>query len=212
MKIGINFRNTSGYVTDGTDEVPWLGESYPATKMAGSGQSVTAGWESGFTSGNERDRDNGIDARLAGIHFESGGTVCRFRIDLDSTGDHDIRAAFGDPGASGNYSEFEFLDSTTSLFQSGSNNDGISNWRDATDVQRTSAADWVSNNAKRTETFASTIFRTDMNYQGVNSSGAAVISHLFVESVGGGGGAAAVGRLINGGLVNAGLVNRGLIS
>jgi hypothetical protein len=74
--IGINFRASSGFVTDGSGEVPWPGEPYPTTKTAGSGQSVPAGWNVGLPA-NTRDWDAGNDRRLAGINFKAVSAVSR---------------------------------------------------------------------------------------------------------------------------------------
>jgi hypothetical protein len=178
LDIGLNFRQTSTYVTDGAGETYVLGtDAYPTTRGG-----VTFGWESGFTSANALNRNASVDRRLAGVHFESGTAIPQFRLDLPAAGQYQIYAAFGDYGPSTtNYSEFRFLDDATVLFSSTVQSmGGAQRWTDATDVKRTSASDWSTNNAARTETFASTILRCRINYGGVDRTSSAVINHLRV--------------------------------
>src|SRR3990167_6684343 len=85
---GFDFRNTSAYVTDPADHTYVLHtETYPTTRNG-----VTFGWSAGTI--DSRDRDSGIDARLAGINF--GAATGTFRVDLPATGDYDVRIASGD--------------------------------------------------------------------------------------------------------------------
>jgi hypothetical protein len=90
---GFNFRQTSGFVTDGANETYVLsGDSYPATRNG-----VTFGWED--APSGDRDRNSGIDRRLAGMNFVSsaaGASAYRFRVDLPAAGDYAVRLAIGD--------------------------------------------------------------------------------------------------------------------
>ncbi len=91
---GFNFRATSGYVTDGAGQTYSIGAAYPETR-----NSVTFGWSADISSGGTnqcRDRNNGIDARLAGMCFDSQNQVVYFRVDLPSTGQYTIHLALGD--------------------------------------------------------------------------------------------------------------------
>jgi len=114
---GYNFRATSTYVTDGGDDLfVDGGDSYPTNGTNGNGQSSTHGWEVGFSSANERNRNSSLDPRVAGVHFESGTTLITFRVDLEEAVDHEVALASGD-AASSFWSEFEFLDTTnTTIF------------------------------------------------------------------------------------------------
>jgi hypothetical protein len=79
-------------VTDGSGELPWLGEPYPTTKTAGSGQSVTTGWNVGLPA-NARDRDAGNGRPLAGINSKAAGAVSQ--IDPPAPGTYQAYCAAG---------------------------------------------------------------------------------------------------------------------
>src|SRR5690349_21720812 len=116
---GINFRNTSGFVTDGANE-SFEGNgsggltlpSYPRTTAQGN----TVGWETpnGVTI-DERDRNSANDRRIAGHHFNLSNTTTKFTYRVDLTaGDYGIQCAHGDA----NYSspvQMEILDTNSSL-------------------------------------------------------------------------------------------------
>ena len=53
-------------------------------------------------------------------------------------------------------------------------------YKDATGVERTSSADWVTNNASITKTFATTILRVKMGDGALEGT----ISFLFVDDAG----------------------------
>ncbi|MCP5244869.1 MAG: hypothetical protein H6937_02415 [Burkholderiales bacterium] len=178
---GVNFRSTVGYVTDGSNEHPETTGtgSYPTTTAQG--QNV--GWETG-TVDYRNDRSSSVDARIAGTHGFNAGSTATFRIDLPSSGDHLIRSAMG--SATSNWLvHAQLYDDTTYLGDLASSQSiGSGQFVDATDVVRTTPADWVSNNASTTKTFSSTkmlvTIPTGANYR--------QIAHLYVEYVGGGGG------------------------
>ena len=181
--IGINFRGSSAYVTDGTNETYCLNESYPVTRGG-----ATFGYET-LPSGGTINRSTAVDRRLAGISYEPLAGIPTFRLDLPSAGDYQIRAAFGDASFA-NYEEFQFLDNASVLYSSGVLVTNIGQWIDATGVLRTSSTDWVNNNAARNETFSSTIFRCKINYGGINrndvggfsTADSCVISHLRITT------------------------------
>jgi len=172
--IGINFRATAGYVTDGAGETYVLGEAYPTTRGG-----ETFGWNA--TAGVQpRDRNSGIDARLAGTHFLATTAARDFRVDLPSAGTYIIRLALGDAGGSGIGHALDLEDDTT-VFASLSAVPGTAEWEDASAVVRTSAADWVSNNVSIQHTFTSTIFRLDMGTH-ADTTTRDRISHLYIEA------------------------------
>lgn len=179
---GLNFRRSSGYVTDpaGTTYVQ-DNDDYPTSR---------GGWTFGYTNDlptdNDRDRDSGIDARLAGVHFytnnDTGGSAKSFRIDLDNTGNHDVHIASGDATAA-QTQYWHVKDNTTSLIDE---TDGTStpsaDWEDATGTVRTSASDWVTNETAETHNFSSTIFVLEIG--GDHSSATnTTISHVRVVEV-----------------------------
>jgi hypothetical protein len=145
--IGFNFRETSGFVTDGADETYVTADSYPTTRAG-----WTFGWESPGI--DMRDRDSGVDRRLAGANFTSGGDD--FRVDLPATGDYDVRLAAGDTTFAVQ-PEFTVRDDTTT-FITISGSVSADNYLDAANTSRTEAA-WPGSNVAVTQTFASTILR-----------------------------------------------------
>lgn len=176
---GINFRATSGYVTDGANEYGQVTGSlnYPTTTPQGN----NVGWES-VAGGSiaTRDRSTGVDSRLAGMHFNNNAST--YRIDLPSAGTYKVRAAFGDATAS-NYVEAYLKDNTTQIATMATRAQIASGaFVDATDVLRANAATWVSSNATLEKTFSSTTLRVQIG--GGSTSTNYVIAHLYVESAG----------------------------
>lgn len=175
---GIDFRNTSGYVSDPTNCDYEIGSTnnYPRTTAQGN----TVGWESGAAFNlNRRNRNSGIDARLAGLHFLSGLSGNVYRIDLPSAGSYDVRIAAGDATYANNCA-WDLQDTSTLLtsLTTGATTVG-GRWKDATNTQYT-AANWVSSNTPYAATFSTTIMRV------VSTNNSASISHLHVAAAGGG--------------------------
>lgn len=177
MDAGINFRATSGYVTDPAGTTYTLGDAYPTTRGG-----VTFGWES-LSNMNTRDRNSGVDARLAGVNWEvAGAGTTEFRIDLDAANAKDVRLALGDAVFSsadyGSAYAWTIRDSTTSVATPGGSA-AAGSFRDATSVELT-AANWPASNAVVNHTFSTTILRVK---PGNNSS---PIAHIRVTDAGGG--------------------------
>ena len=167
---GFNFRQTSGWVTDGANETYVLADSYPTTRNG-----VTFGWEQTVTTA---DRNASVDRRLAGINYQfNDGTGMNFRVDLPSTGSYSIRLALGDEASGQTNNSGIVKDNTTTLITI-LHNTGIHEWYDAQDVAQGTAATWVSSNSPSTQTFSSTIFRLLI---GSPASGVSTISHIFIS-------------------------------
>lgn len=176
--IGFNFRATSGFVTDPANTTYSLGEAYPTTRsMASSGLSVTFGFATADIVSYMRDRDSGIDPRLAGLAQANSLALPdqTFRIDLPASGTWQINLAAGEANNAQN-AAWQILDSdgTTVLATQTATAVSAANWRDASQVNRTSAADWVANNAQINVTFTGTA--AYLNLVAVNPP--SVISHL----------------------------------
>lgn len=170
---GWNFRDSAGFVTDGTNQTYVVGtaglwEIYPTTRNG-----TTFGWDN-VASGNLRDRNSGNDPRLAGVQWSDVLRV--FRIDLPSAADYNIDLALGDPGGGANSINSKVYDNTTLLTTiSGSNSSG--EFKDANGTNHTSAANWVSNHATLLKTFASTIFKISAE------GGLTPVTHVFLSQV-----------------------------
>lgn len=172
MDLGMNFRATSTYVTDGAQETYSIGELYPTTRGG-----ATFGWSS---TPSTRDRSSAVDRRLAGVHTMS--TIGQyFRVDLPAAGRYDVHLALGDQ-TQFNRIEWDLNDTGTVLaqYRNGGAQLSVANFMDATGMVRASA-DWPSQEAKLTCTFATTQLRLVVASTMIVSS---VIAHLRVVSAG----------------------------
>ncbi len=107
---GMDFRGTSGYVTDPSNHAYSLGESYPSGRTL-NGQGF--GWSTGSPDGAQ-DALNTNDARLAGKAYTAPSNRPIFRLNLPSAGSYKIYIAMGDQA--GSYLQtVEFYDDTTLL-------------------------------------------------------------------------------------------------
>ena len=175
--VGINFRATSGFVTDGANETYCLGDSdaYPITRGG-----VTFGWDGSYDLG--RDRDAAIDRRLAGVNQKNNnGVKATFRLDLPATGNYTIRLALGDTSNDQGDLRCEVLDDTTSKFTV-ADADGTlqDHYDDAAGTDRTEAAWPGSNTAQTGVNFATTILKVKLGTS-ASSVGSSCITHLYVE-------------------------------
>jgi hypothetical protein len=173
--IGINFRATSGYVTDGANETYCLlNDTYPVTRGG-----VTFGWDNlSGVGGGAVDRNNALDRRLAGINYLSNGGVNQpFRLDLATSGSYNVRIAVGDAGGA-NTQYVTVQDDTTTFITISGVATTTEHFVDASGVTRTSAADWVSNNVAVTRTFSSTILRVNIAF--TSASQATTLAHVSV--------------------------------
>lgn len=173
---GFNFRATSGYVTDGTNETyVFASDAYPVTRNG-----VTFGWD-GIGAGQARDRDSTIDRRLAGIVYQpNNGSQYNFRVDLEAADDYIINLAMGDTEYAQTYQYYRFIDNTTVL-RTIDDTDGTlqDNYDDATGVNRTEAL-WPADNAPDTQTFSSTIFKLLIGSP-VSQTLSTTVTHLFLS-------------------------------
>lgn len=183
VDMGLSFRTTVGYVTDQAYAVfvdPST-DAYPQTHTNGNGVSITHGYTIGGESGS--DRNNTVDARLAGVHYTSNSGSTTFRVDLPSTGTWTICAAFGDIGFS-KLITAQLQDNTTTFKDLTNSGAGIAvtagHFVDASGATVSSTA-WLAGTpcggTAITHTFTSTIFRL---VQGNTSAigGASAVTHL----------------------------------
>lgn len=173
--IAVNFRATSGFVTDGANETYSLGEAYPTTRS-----SKTFGWSSSIV-GQGRDRNSGIDRRLAGINYLANNVTTEFRLDLPATGIADIHIACGD-ASSVNHAKWEIYDDSTLIATIDKMPNFASNeqYLDASNVVRLSAAAWTSSEVAISHTFSSQILRIRPPSGGSGGANVNVIAHVRV--------------------------------
>lgn len=173
---GINFRNSSGYVTDGTGETYCgLNDYYPTTRGG-----LTFGIETS-TAPQWRDRNSGVDRRCAGNFRDDADAAAVFRLDISIT-TGDVAVAAGDNTYGGVSVGFDLKDGTTTFASLASTTtSGAGKFYDASGVERTSAANWASANVPVNRTFGTSILRIVM--KGVSH----YIAHISVNETGGAG-------------------------
>lgn len=144
--IAINCRATAGFVTDTSPETYSLANtdsSYPVSR---------GGFTFGYTSvygDAERDRNSGIDRRLAGLHQRPNNTAGQsvFRIDV-AAGTYTLYAAFGD-NDNDQIQYFEVFDNTSSLYSVSNISTSTDNYADANGTVW-SRANWPGSNTAKT--------------------------------------------------------------
>jgi len=146
--IGINFRATDGYVTDGADQTYCLADVYPVTRGG-----YTFGW---VTSGpgSLANRSTGVDVRLAGTNArENTGAQATFRIDLPNADAVDLRLAIGDASYAQNrtYLRAEDGDGGELFTISDATGQASGSFLDANATEFT-AANWPGSNVSRSVT------------------------------------------------------------
>jgi hypothetical protein len=196
-KAGINFRSTAAYVTDPTntgimpsDED---GNDLPGPQtvtLAGTGDTIAVGWAASGgtpsgqqTGGGTRDRDNTVDARVAGIHFVSANTIKDLVITLPSTGDYLIWLGIGDFATNNTAGEYEILDSTTSRLAFAQATAASGAIYDATDATPVPAGWAVSNDGGTGRALRINFTTTTMRLRlGTGSNGHQVgIAHIALQ-------------------------------
>ena len=162
-------------VPDADTQIDTGEADYPTTSTQGN----NCGWETVNANGIQCRNRNNSNVRLAGTHQCTNATdVNTWRLDLPSTGDKIIRQASGDFNYTAD-AYVELFDTTTSLGTlSTGTTSAAAKWKDATNVERTSAADWAANNAPVTKTFATTILRFKIGSGTVGGT----MSFFFVDS------------------------------
>lgn len=174
---GINFRATSGYVTDGSGEDAELNASGTANYPRTTAQGNTVGWETTGSDYQTRNRNSSNDRRLAGIHFKNSGAH-DYRMDLASTGDKLLRIAVGDQNYSRSNQQVEIFDTNSSLgtLFAAATTGAANSFLDAAGNVRTAAA-WPGANSSVTKTFTTTICRVRIG----DGSNISHVAHLYVE-------------------------------
>jgi hypothetical protein len=168
---GFNFRETFDFVADGANTTYVLPSDAYLTNRNG----VPFGWTVNPSGG--RDRDGGINARVAGICFGNGNGT--FRVDLPAPGVYAVSLAMGDAASPQTASKIIIKDNVTTKLTIGPHDVGAAEFYDATDTLRASAASWVANQTSVNLTFASTTLLLSLEAAGSNS----VIAHLFLSEV-----------------------------
>lgn len=182
---GIYFRSTDNQ-SDPTnyDAEVSVAENYPRVSAQGN----NVGYEDNFFGGvGKVDRDVGSVVELKGFHqvSNSGGGSAIYRIDLPAPGTYNIRLALGEETSSQGPNRVRLLDNATQFAEIDASTSAAAKFIDATGIERTSQADWLSNNAPLQRVFASTIFRVKLGEGGGGGGGSSCMAALYIESAGG---------------------------
>lgn len=178
---GIDFCTSGTFVTHVSPSDPETnaplsgGQDYPRTTAQGN----SVGYDVGDPTAclQCRDRNSGIDPRLASNHGTSGADL-RFRLDLPAAGAYLIRSSCGDANYATN-ALLEVFDTSSSLGTlSVTATSAPNKYRDATDTEYTAAA-WPGSNTGVSKTFTTTICRFLL------ANGNTTVTHVYLESAGG---------------------------
>jgi hypothetical protein len=194
FKQGVDFRATSGFVTDPAN---CYGDTAGAVGPPGNFPIVTpqgnnVGWSFVSPSAviNNQDISSIIDPRLAGNAYITGTTFNgTYTIQLPSSGTYKINLALGDAANGQGPMTIAIFDDTTLLVTPvNAASSGAGQWFDATGTLRTSASAWVTANPQGgggvgqiTQTFATTFCRFNISAQ-VGGTGNVVLAHLWINS------------------------------
>nr|ADY57843.1 hypothetical protein Plabr_0214 [Rubinisphaera brasiliensis DSM 5305] len=190
--IGINFRDSSSYVTDGAGQTYCVGDNYPTTR---------GGWTFGWTTSigsDRRDRSDAVTPELSGINFVRSGNTHTFRLDLPATGNYAVRLALGDylTAPSAAWADAVLKDDTSTIATYTVDLSGTSADPPFVDAAGNTwaASAWLASNVPIEHTFSSTTLNLTLDGDGHFS----MVAHLAVEQV-----ASASGLLLRQQLHNA---------
>lgn len=180
-KIGINFRASAPYVTDGTDECYDLGidAAYPIVNRCSLG--ATYGWTAIYAD-CPRDRNNALDRRLAGMCQQPNTGQGTFRLNIvNTTSTYKICLALGD-GSFGKDVYAELRDNATVRFTVSDLSVAGGSFVDANGTELT-AANWAASQVCKTGiSIASGILILAIGANGGGGhAGDSAVAHLYVE-------------------------------
>ncbi|MGI8549039.1 MAG: DUF2341 domain-containing protein, partial [Gemmatimonadaceae bacterium] len=178
VDIGINFRGSAAYVTDGANETYALHfDTYPTTRGG-----VTFGWVT-YADFNI-DRSTTVPPELAGVGEQpNNGTQANLRIDLPAPGTYDIRLAQGDAVQGQARQYIEVLDGTTSVLVNSNAGNAGGEFYDANNTKWTTAT-WPTSNTPKRVTFSGTEVHVKLGTPTADINGSD-IAHIRFVSVSG---------------------------
>lgn len=172
---GINFRGSSGYVTDGANE--YAETATTANFPTLTPQGLNVGWEQAPHS--VADWSASYGSKLAGAAKANAWAVSNYLVELPSAGDYEIELALGTNSASPNAVQSEMYDNATKFGATIGPDTSVGGgaFYDASGVKRTSPADWTANAVKVSRTFASTTFKLRF----LSSGNQKLVAHIGVH-------------------------------
>lgn len=180
--VGLNFRGTSGYVTDGADETYVLGETSPTTRKTGNGNEVTFNWDASPTIYAYNRNASIGDVRLAGINLKSNASnPLILNITLPSSGTYRVRMAIGDANEAQGTQYVKLMDNGSVLLTVSAASVAMAHFIDASGVDRTAAA-WPTDNAYVDVVFATTTCQLSIGPTSLIGD-YSVLAHLYLEKI-----------------------------
>ncbi len=187
LDCGINFRSTSGYVTDGAGQTYCLGstDTYPQTRGG-----ATFGWTGSPLPGFARDRNAGNDPRIAGNNEQTNdGTQSHFQLDLPASGSYTLHLALGDAAYSKGYNYVRVTDGnggSTLLTVDNSAGTASQHFADATNTVYTNnvSTGWPALETGVAVTFTGTTLWLILGTPGAQTA-QSCLAHLRVVQAGG---------------------------
>ena len=148
---GFDFRSTSNFVTDPPGDTYVLATTAYPTK----GNGVTYGWlKTSLEQG--RNRNAGVDPRLAGVNLITNGSPATFYVDVPAPGTYNLSLGMGDDSYEDCWKQclIQFLDGNTVVATVSEGLINLGNFYDATG-KNWSAATWPANNLSQQVTLTS---------------------------------------------------------
>lgn len=193
LQMGIAFNDTGG----GSQALPAyaayaeVGNTYGSkTYTNGNGQTLNGGYSVAAASDLERLTAGSPDSILNGIHYDLGTGDRKWKADLASGSglgavSTDYRLAGGDGLSAWSNIKIRFNDGAggTAFINRTSSTTAAAKFRDATDVERTSVSDWLTNNAVVTKVMTATVLEVHHNE---SATGITMISYLEIIQTSGG--------------------------
>jgi hypothetical protein len=173
-RVGINFRASYAYVSDGADEVFADNATGSITKTTANGNSVTYQYSASLDT---RNKDSGVDRRLAGQHWANNPNPITFTVTLPYTGTYNVRMAAG--GIEWGGPDYCYLkDNGTTKISIEKELVDSGHFVDATGTDY-STANWPGSNSAVAVTFASTTCQLVL----ATATKQGLIAHLYLEYV-----------------------------
>lgn len=152
FSIGINFRATSGYVTDPSGYTYCIGDTFPVTRGG-----ATFGWTQTTNLGTRDRNASEGNVRVAGINYDSNSAspISSFTLRLPAAGAYQIGLAMGD-ATNGQTQYFDLYDNATLLTSQSGVNTNADQFMDIAGNVYSTGNTWFTNQVMNTYTFAST--------------------------------------------------------
>lgn len=181
-----NLRSTTGFVTDGANQVGVPDATSFPTGVSIAGGTTNVGYDTALTALQSRDRTTSGDVRLAGMQFvnQNGTQIAAFKITLASPGTWNVYIGGCDTYSVPN----EYLaiyDNTTLLTTCVDSvpGPGANQSFDAAGNLWTSRAAWASSQVGAQLTFSTTTFSVRLGKTATTNGNAAVLSTIGLQKV-----------------------------